>query len=328
MGEEIKKTKSEILMEKINTLAEKIEGEENPIRRMLYSIRAKMVIAKLDREIQLQELQEKYASERTIRNEKAEKDKIDSRSDIITINQRINEIRKQLQKEEEYDPKSTNFIFGKKEIERYDGVEEYVNALKASKRPEQIMAAEKIQENYKLRRELEDLEDELEEKQFTLDEINEEKKWDDRKSKVKETALVVKSKVNIFSKIADFFRSVKESVKETFYEHKKIDEIRKKETDERKDTDNTLKEMKAKVKEEYKQKMKQLMEEYEKIQDDMDLKFNDQEKEVQVDRARTQAEKFREQMQKMAEKKDQEIGNKVELKKEPIEEELQEGVDR
>ena len=52
------------LEEKVNLLAEKIENEQNPFKRMLYVIRARMVEAYLDRQISIQEIKDKAKKDR------------------------------------------------------------------------------------------------------------------------------------------------------------------------------------------------------------------------------------------------------------------------
>lgn len=284
MEEEIKeetpkkqKTKSEILMEKINALAEKIENEQNPIKRMLYSIRAKMVVAKLDREIEIQNLEEAFETKKHARDRIARGDKEDTRSEIIEINQRINELQGMLRRNTDYDYKRDSFIFGRDEVVRNGGIKNYIDILKASGRREQVEAAKKIEEAYHIRSELENLQDELAEKQDLLEDIDKEQKQEDRKDDITKNALVIKKRMNIFSRISEFFKDVKESVKETFAEYKKLRQTKTKSKEIKKENAEVLRNLKADIKAEYEQKMKELMEEYATVQEKIDAKRDSKE---------------------------------------------------
>lgn len=256
----MEKSKSEKLMEKINLLADKIENEKNPIKRTLYSIKAKMVIAKLDREIEIQNLKEQYGNEIADRSEDAKYEKIDTRSGILKINNRIREIERQLNTDRAYDPNSREFMFGQGEIENNGGVNEYAEILRASGRPDQIQAAGKMQEMQALREELNSLKDELEERKNGLGAIDFETEEANRKSERKMNALVLKT--NTWTRVTDWFKSIGAGLKEAFTGNKIVTEAyaNKKETKSLNRSKN--KEKKRQIKQNYKQTMKELKETY------------------------------------------------------------------
>lgn len=300
MEEEVKKTKADKLMEKINTLAMRIEKEKNPVTRMLYSIRAKMVIAKLDREIGLQELAEKYKNDRAKIGVENKNEKLEARSDIIWINQRINALQRQLNENSDYDYASSNFLFGSGEVEKSGGIEQYVDILKTSGRHEQVYAASQIENIENLKGELNSLQDELKQKQEELAQIDKKELQADKKIRRQETVLVVKNKFNIFTKISDVFKSIKEGIKETFAEHKKVQEVEKsaKEVKAANDAgyDKACEELKA----EYDEKMQALYELYNKKQEQAERRGNRDKAKTRRDSAKTQAAQFRSQMQDLA----------------------------
>lgn len=136
MNEEKKKEKAQMLYEKVNILAEKIEKEPSATKRALYTIKAKMILAKLQRQIDISKIKEDYSTRRQNNKNEAEEDKSDARSDIIRLKRDINKVEEQIRKNADYDYKSNRFMFGTQEIDSNGGIDNYVNILKGSGRPE------------------------------------------------------------------------------------------------------------------------------------------------------------------------------------------------
>lgn len=266
--EEMKQSKSEKLMEKINLLAEKIENEKNPLKRTLYSIRAKMVIAKLDREIEIQNLKEQYDNEVADRVDDAEYAKMDTRSDILGINNRMREIEIQLNMDRAYDPNSRDFMFGQGEVVTNGGIEQYADILRASGRAEQVHAADKMQEMQALREELNTLKEELEARKFELEDIDFETEKENRKSERKMTALVLKT--NTWTRVTDWFKSIGAGVKEAFTGNKAVTEANTNKKAIKRLNRANMKNGEKLIKQNYKQVMKELKQTYKASQRNAD----------------------------------------------------------
>lgn len=258
--EEMRQSKSEKLMEKINLLAEKIENEKNPIKRTLYSIKAKMVIAKLDREIEIQNIKEQYNNEIADRVEDTEYTKMDTRSDILGINNRIREIEIQLNIDRAYDPNSRDFMFGQGEVAANGGTQQYAEVLRASGRPEQIQAADKMQEMQALREELNGLKEELEARKYELEVIDLETDKANMKAERKMNALVLKT--NTWTRVTDWFKSIGAGLKEAFTGNKVAAEANANKKAIKSLNRSKKNDAKKQIKQNYKQTMNELKQTY------------------------------------------------------------------
>lgn len=222
MSEENKKTKAEKLIEKVSNLAEKIENEDSIAKRTLYSMRAKILMSRIQRQIDIQEIRQEYSNDREQMAEDAEASKIDSRSEIIEINRQMNMLRSLVDRNQAYDYESPSFIFGADEVERYGGVENYIDTLLKSERTDQTEAAIQMRNIEYYKGELDKLEEELEQKRNKLAEIDRGTEFATKTSRREEKALIVKEKMNIWGRISNFFKNIKEGIKSGRSERKDI----------------------------------------------------------------------------------------------------------
>lgn len=324
MAEQQKKTKSEKLEEKINALIEKIENEKDPNKRALYSIKASVILEKINEELELQEAKEKYESERQEKRENVKDEKSDIRNEILRLNIRKNYIKRKISEQSRYDSDSKNFILSgdNDEILNQGGIYQYLNnVLRTSGKLEQMDVADKIEQVENLKSELAQVEKDLQSKSNELKGIQMESQNDEISAKVKQTALVVKSKVNIFTKMRNFFKIVKDNVKSAWQERKKLNEIKSNNkidmefADEYRQEEKAVEEIyysleKERVNENYpglEEKMEEIRKKYDKIYADIDRKYDqkkiqlnygsrmEQEK-ISSERARTQAQQFRDSL--------------------------------
>lgn len=289
--EESKRTKSQKLYDKVNDLATKIENEPNVIKRTLYSIRAKLVLAKIQRQIDIKEIRDRYEAERKQNDEEAEFDEIDSRDDIIYLTSRVNELQDEIKRNSNYDYQSSKFMFGKGEVERKGGVDNYIERLKQSGRLRQVTVAERMKYVEELKKELSDRQAELADKQERLAEIDDNRKLKNKTSKTEETALVVKKKINIFAKISNFFRNVVAGIKEGKAQHQDI-ENKKAQGIEREDGKFETRE----------EALTRIETEYQKMKEKVLAEYEGAENSFKGEQAKSQANNFREQVRQMAAK--------------------------
>ncbi len=277
------KTKSKKLLDKCVVLANKIENEKSRAKRTLYSIKMKMLIAKIERELDIRDLQEEYAMDREERMENLQEEKSDARTESIKISKKIKALKKALKENKEYDYSSKDFIFPKEEVETEGGIDRYIGILRTSGNREQEEVATDIQETLAKRRELERLQKELQETKEQLKNADKMARRDNRKSKVTETALVTAKKANIFQKIGSFFRNLGSTVIETKEEISDLNALNMEKKDNiksiKKEAKMTVQEQKEafeeakqKAYEEYQAKIQQLQEEYE--QESLEQKEN------------------------------------------------------
>lgn len=298
MKEKIDKSKQ--LEDKINLLVEKIENEDGKFKRLSYIVRCKMLVAKLQRQIDLQNAKEDFKKAKEENKITAKEEKANARSKIIELNKKIKKIEKEINANSEYDIETSKFIFPKEEVQQSGGIRKYARELYNSGRPEQIETAEKIQESLERRKELKKLKEELEEQKTVLNNVDKALKEKNKKITNQETALVLKGKFNIFAGIRRFANSITSSVKEFWAETKENKEIE----NQRKETLEELQTMydkeKEKITKAYEQKMKELEENRDKLEAIARSTYDEKKNEKAKSNRSERALKFQEEMQKLA----------------------------
>lgn len=286
--EKNKLDKSSKLIEKVEMLSKRIEQEKNPIKRHILSFKVRMLLSKIQREIDLQNIRENYKirkDELKIQKENKEKDSIDN---IAMIGAKVQLLKKELRANEEYDTESSRFMYPKNYVDRSGGIEEVKNKLKQSKRPETKEVSKKIEEMQKKREELDKLEKELQKEQEILDNSAKEYEKQERELNFKEKSLVLKQNINIFSRIKSFFGNIADQTRMFFDEMKQEREYDL----------------------ELKQKEKELEDEYNKRMDEL-RQQSDQEKEgLRSLRGSETAYNYRTQVSEMAKQVNQETNTK------------------
>lgn len=280
--------KSKKLMEKIELLSQKIEQEKSPLKRHLLVFQVKMLIAKIQREIDLQNIKSSYDEKRKallIEKDERETDSVDN---IAILNGKIKQLQKEIKGNEEYDVKSSSFMYPKKYVEQLGGVENLAEKLRGSRNQEAQRAAGRIEEIARKREELDRLKEELQEEQENLKYSQSDYKRDKRDLKRQEMGLVVRKKFNIFSRIGEFFRNIAEQVTEYREEKSEMKELK-----------GLQKEDEIKLKEAYEREMQRLKEEYAKSKEDM-RDYHEGEREAQQSQVgQNVAANFRRQMAEM-----------------------------
>ena len=215
---EEKMDKAQKLTDKVNKLIEKLENETNIVKRTMYSIKAKMLIEKLNRTIELQEMKELFAQNKMDRANNLEKEKWELRSDIISIRLQIAEKEKELAKRKEYDIDSNKFMFGKEEVEKYGGIDEYIELLEGSGKSDQKIVASTIRDVEYIKGEIDRLLEEMQAKKDELSNKEDEHKKEDKNEHKELVKAGIKNKIGIFSRISSLFKNVKSSIKESIEE--------------------------------------------------------------------------------------------------------------
>ena len=112
-----KKEKSEKLEEKIDKLVEKIENEKSKTKRLAYIIKCKMLINKLEREINLRKVKEDFEASKEENNITAKEIKVVTRRNIIVLNKKIERLEKDLKANRRYNTASSDFMFPLGEVD-------------------------------------------------------------------------------------------------------------------------------------------------------------------------------------------------------------------
>ena len=281
--------KSKKLMEKIELLSQKIEQEKSPLKRHILAFKVKMLIAKIQKEIDLQNIKASYQDRREALLTDKENREANSIDNIASLNSRIKALQREMRGNEEYDVESPYFMYPKKYIEQSGGIENLTKKLRESTSQESQQAASKIAEMARKREELNGLYESLRTEQENLEYSEEDYKHDKRYLKTQEMGLVVRQKFNIFSRIGDFFRNIAEQVTEY-----------RKEKSEMKELKGLQKEDEIKLKEAYEREMQRLKEEYAKSKEDM-RDYHEGEREAQQSQlGQDMASNFRKKMHETA----------------------------
>lgn len=280
--------KSQKLMDKIEVLAQKIEQEKSPLKRHILAFQVKMLIAKIQREIDLQNLRASYESKREALLTDKENREATSIDNIAFLNSKIKTLQREMSGNEEYDVESPYFLYPKKYVEQSGGVENLTKKLRESTSAESQRTARKIEEMARKREELDGLYETLRTEQENLEFSEKDYKQDEKNLKRQEMGLVVRQKFNIFSRITDFFRNLTEQVKEYREEKRGIKELKESQNEDE-----------IKLKEMYEREMQELKEKYEKAKETA-RDVHKEEREAQQNQLRQDtAANFRKQMAEM-----------------------------
>lgn len=278
----LKSPKAQKLYDKVNKLIEKIEQEKNPLMRHILSFKVKMLVNKIQRELDIQAIRENSANalkELKLDQSDFENETLDNISELSAL---IESKNRQLRANEEYDYESPYFIYPKKYVEKNGGIKSLTTTLKNSPKPDSQNAAKRIELASRLRKEIDELSDKLKEEQEYLKASSIVYNKEQRKIKGQELALTVAKKANIFSRIGNFFKSFGEQTRIYFEEKRENKAIRAKKAKE----ENELHELYLAQKAELEEKMKA-------AQSIIDEKYKMQTSDKQSENARNTAKAFR-----------------------------------
>ncbi|MCI8273389.1 MAG: hypothetical protein HFJ55_04835 [Clostridia bacterium] len=218
--------KSQKLVDKVNELTQRIEEEPNRIKRHILSFQVRMLISRLQKEIDLNNIKEYYQQEREAAKRYRDKMQDKGVDNIAAITEKIRLLEKVIYGNEEYDIKSKYFMYPKEYVEDIGGVKNLVDKLKQSDKSANQRAASRIEEVSKKRAELEDLRKELEDNKMMVEDAKEYYKEDMKSINKEEKSLVVRQKMNIFSRIGNFFKNAMDEISQYRQERHEEKELR------------------------------------------------------------------------------------------------------
>lgn len=260
--EENKKTKSELLTEKCNKLVEKLETEKSPIKRALYSVKLKILIAKIEKELEIQNIQENYGIEREEIKYNFANYRKNYRKEIGEFAKNIRIYQNKLARNAEYDPYSKEFLYPKSEIEREGGIDNFIDSLRDDDDYRSKDLANIIEATLEDRRILEEMQEELSEKQNVLENLDTMRKKEIKKSEKEEKALIKKEKIGIFQSIKMFFDGMIAEFKANKEKRNNIKEINKFEKEEITNIKKEKKNLEKDAKSEYEKACQEAYEKY------------------------------------------------------------------
>lgn len=289
--DEPKNKKGNELTEKVEELASKLESETSSIKRVLYSVKLQMVLAKIQREIDIREIQEEYGKDRTERTETINDRKREHRENIADLIENIKKYEKRVKYNAEYDYDSSKFAFKESKLSKTSNVDEYIKTLRESGSDKLNRAADQIEATLEDKRYLKELKQQLKEAKGNLSKEDSRTKKQNFKSTIEEKALVTTKKLNIFDRIKNAWKGLMTGLKSEKEQRDEMKSIKNMEKEERKNIDfEADREMEneeeqydievEKIKREYKEKMQSLKELHKYRMDEIDRNADEQKQEM------------------------------------------------
>lgn len=288
-GETKLSEKSKQLLEKIDNLTQRMEKEESPLKKHILAFQVKRLIAKIQREIDLNNIRDSYQAKRDELKKSKEQRELEGVDNIAGLNEQIMQLKREINGNEEYDVQSPYFMYPKKYVEQIGGPEALANKMKSSKKVETQQAAKRIENVAQKRKELQELEDKLAKEQEDLEYSNEDYKADQKGLNREEKSLIIKQKMNIFSRIGEFFNNMIEEAKLYREERKQNKELDAKENEEE-----------AALDEEYAKKIEELKREQEERRAALREKQDESRAQQNQQQNSDRAAEFRAQVEQMA----------------------------
>lgn len=220
--------KSKKLQEKVQELVERVENEQNPIKRHLLSFRIKMIISKIQREIDIQNIEADY--EQALEDLRFEKEIEEANSERIIphLTKKIKLLENEIWANEEYDYKSSNFMYPQSHVQKVGGFDKLTEKLEKSTDIDSQLAANKMKQIADKRQELEALKEELENEKANLDNSEINLANSEKGLKKDKNQLILKKKFNIFDRVKTFFNNMKDEFAEYKEERKEAKELKAK----------------------------------------------------------------------------------------------------
>lgn len=253
--------KSKKLLDKIDLLTEKIEAEKSPLKRHLLSFKVKRLIARIQKEIDLNNIKDYYQGLREDLKVKKEEKDAEALDSVALMTNKIKKLQMELSGNEEYDAESQYFMYPQQFVKQTGGVDKLVEKLKRSPQIESQRAAERIESMAEKRKELDSLYDELEQAQDDLKNGQKDYRKQQIKYTIKEKSMVLKQKVNFLPGIANFFMTIGEQAKLYIEEKLEDREFRRQQKEEERETNRSYRECIKNLERERKQAKKQAREE-------------------------------------------------------------------
>ena len=281
-SEKKEQEKAQKLEEKIDKLIGKIEQEKNPLKRHFLSLRVKMITSKIQREIDIQNIREEYADKKDYILKRKEKRDDKYFDKVASLTNEINALKRELMADEEYDIDSDYFVYPDRYIEKAGGLKNFAEKLKESKNPDTRYAGKKIESVERKKKRLDKLYSELNREENKWDKNESEYKRNNRILNRRETSLIVARKLNIFSRIGNFFKNMSEEIKAYREDKAEIKDLKNAQIEDMEILD-----------EEYEKRMQELREEYESqkkiLKEEHKAELNEKNEEL----GRSTAESFR-----------------------------------
>lgn len=207
--------KGQKLIKKVNELCEKCANENNLVKKHLLKFRLRMLKCRLQEELDLYNLNEKYRIKtEKLKAQKEQKQKDDIKS-IINIKQKIKQRENLLNANTEYDYYSPDFMFPKSTIENFGGINQFAKILQEDENPIIKDAGKRVAGMIECRKQIQILKKQMEDRQKSLE--AKEKEFADQKREMEFTAndksMVLKEN-KFFKRIPVFFKIVKQSIQD------------------------------------------------------------------------------------------------------------------
>ena len=246
--------KAQKLIKKVNELCERCSKENNLVKKHLLKFRLRMLKCRLQEELDLYNLNEKYRIKtEKLKDKKDQEQKNDIKS-IIEISKKIKQREELLNANTEYDYYSPDFMFPKSTIESCGGINQFAKLLQEDENLIIQDAGKRVEGMIKCRQQIQILKKQMEDRQKSME--TREKDFVEQKSQMNFTAndkSMALRENRFLGKIPQFFKIVKQSIQDF-----------RTELAERRSLATEYKQKEEELRQQFDAQMKQLREEAEK----------------------------------------------------------------
>lgn len=301
--------KDQKLLNKINDLCEKLEQEENPLKRGIYVAKLDFLLARVQKELDIAQIKEEHQQKREEIKQKFNEEKRQKTKDKQDAIVESDSYKRKLIQNSRYDPHSPDFVFFD-ELNDVGG--DWTKLVEELRNNGDEEIANRIETAVSYRQGYEEAEENLEKHKEEGRSIRQEAFLEENKDKIKETSLILKKrvKVNLFTRIfngiktgfKEIKRGFQEIIKQTNFELDLDDQVREKRAEENKLALQEIQELDGKYNNEmqalqdldkeynkkileltakYEEEIKKLQEQYKKPKQELQEKYANLQKEIQ-----------------------------------------------
>ena len=246
--EEKPKTKKAADLEaKIADLCEKCAEEKNPFKLHINQFKIRGLIAKLQREIDKQNLKEEYALKRDRLARKRDRKEDDLVDSIAEMQEEVKYLERKLKGNKEYDYESKSFMYPKEYVEKAGGIGKFAEKLKTRDNESTQYAAKKMEQMAEVRAQLTEMKEKLKAEQEKLSNLDVKYENQEKKLKKEEKSLIIANN-NPLNRLKGWFSNAFTEINAFFADRKDYKALKAEEKEAMKAMDEEFKRMRKEAK--------------------------------------------------------------------------------
>lgn len=263
-----KSKKAQKIILKVAKLEKALKQEKNPIKRMTAKFKLYQLKAELQQAIDLALSKAEFETRRDyLKTNRQYSDRNDIQ-EIARLTSMKKILENRLYADSEYDIQSSNFLYDRNIIEQQGGIDHILQQLREDKSPSSQETIRRIEEMMEARAELKDVKSQLKQTRKSLNNSKKRYNKDNREIDKQEMAMTVTSKLNIFQKIGNAFKAGMTMLQENSQMRTEFKRLR----EERRQRDQTARNVRDNTIEEAKNAYKSELEAIRKQREELDAR--------------------------------------------------------